>query len=237
MSYLHYVQSFGGKGANQIVQCSILGINSGFCGRLGNDDFGNEYERNFLSKDIDITNVKRSDISTGVACISVDDIGRNTIVIIPSANNLISPLDIQQASLDLENSKLLLVQNEIPRESTLEALKLAKSYDTITVFNPAPASTLTELHELIAYSDVICPNELELSTLTDLPTDTETQIEHAAKHLLTHTTPGTVVVVTLGERGAMIVRSSGAVLIPVPEAFKTQAVDTVGAGDCFIGTL
>jgi len=158
-------------GANQAVQCALLGLQVSMCGKIGQDEFGQEYFNNFVSHRINIDHLKRtSEATTGVACISVDQSGTNTIVVIPAANSLITVSDILAAESTFMSSKVLLCQNEIPYDATLEALKLAKKYQTLSIFNPAPALTLPELVGLISLADIVCPNEVELALLTNLPT-------------------------------------------------------------------
>lgn len=205
------------------------------CGKIGVDKFGQEYFNNFISHKINLDNLKRtSDATTGVACISVDESGTNTIVVIPAANNLITVSDIATAEPSFISSKVLICQNEIPHQATLEAFKLANKYLTLSIFNPAPALALPELVDIISLADIVCPNEIELGVLTGLPTQTTTEIETAAKQLQNQG-GCKVVIVTLGDRGAMIVGLQSTLLVSVPEAYKCHAVDTVGAGDCFIG--
>lgn len=224
------------------MQCALLGLKTSFVGKLGDDDFGKEYYDNLLAHNIDVSSIQKSSMATtGVACISVAENGANTIVIIPSANNLITKEDVFKESNKIKQARVLICQNEIPYHATLQALKLAceENKKIIIVLNPAPAAPYAALSELLALSDIVCPNESELTTLTGMPAETLDQVEVASKALFRMIGSGSrcnAVVVTLGERGAMIVPRSGtSVLVSITEEYRVTAIDTVGAGDCFIG--
>ena len=228
-----FLKSYGGKGANQSVACALLGLNTSFCGRIGDDEFGNDYCKNLLSHQINITHLHKTlNELTGVASISVDSNGVNTIVITPSSNSLVSVNDIKDAVNEISTSKILICQNEIPYLATLEAVKIASRQNTLVIFNPAPAKPLRDLREVLTLCDIICPNETELSTLTGLPVATMDEIITAGKFLLTEAyCINTILVVTLGENGALIIRKIGkpAILhVSIPEEYKAVAVDTVG---------
>src|SRR5262249_16521056 len=121
-------------------------------------------------------------------------------------------------------------QLEVPLETTLAAFQLAKAAGVRTVLNPAPAQALPA--ELLRLTDICVPNETELELLTGRPVTTLAEIESAARALADRG-PATVLV-TLGERGAMVVDSEGAATVaPRP----VNAIDPTGAGDAFIGSL
>ena len=80
-------------------------------------------------------------------------------------------------------------------------------------------------------SDIVCPNETKLASLSDLPTETDEQIWTTAEKLINMDCG--VVVVTVGERGACVVRAGHYEVFPMKQ--KVAAVDTVGAGDSFVG--
>ena len=116
-------------------------------------------------------------------------------------------------------------------------MKLGRESNAITVFNAAPAPTEPLPEELFRYADVVCPNEVETGILTGMPTSTEDECDAAARRLLAM--GAGAVVLTLGERGCLLVRPDEAsVRVAVPERFKgRQVVDTTGAGDAFLGAF
>lgn len=230
-----FQKNFGGKGANQAVMAARLAGRVSLVSKIGHDSEGDAYLMQLKMEGVDINAIERSSRSTGIACITVDNLGSNTIVIIPGAN-----LDINLSDIDVHkglilNSKVLLCQNEIPTVCTYQALQIAQDCHTISILNPAPVSSdIQEILPLLSKADILCPNEVELSMLTSLPTETNEQIEIAVQKCLLYGTK--VVIVTLGSRGAYYCRA-GQKGVFFPVISKVNAIDTVGAGDSFIGTL
>jgi ribokinase len=225
-----FQQSFGGKGANQVVQCARLGLKTAIVGCLGEDSHGEEYIEQLQAENI-ITDgiVRASKVRTGTAIIQIDARGQNTIIIVQGANLELLPDKVSEAESLIGQAKVVLLQNEIPIESTRRALELCRKHNTISILNPAPASE--HLLELVPLCDIFCPNETELAALADLPTDTEEEIQAAGDKLLQMGCK--IVVVTMGARGACVVDNNGCKFYPT--IHKVNAVDTVGAGDSFIG--
>lgn len=227
-----FVKNFGGKGANQAVMVARLGGTVRHISKVGGDNFGDDYIAQFTKESVLTDCLLRSQETTGIACITVENSGGNTIVIIPGANSYLTPDEVKLKAEAIEMAKVLVCQNEIPLQSTLAALEIAKASGTISVFNPAPAAQLSALEDLIHACDILCPNEVELATITGIATDTDEGVCQAATLLLEKGPKA--IVVTLGARGALLCTSTG------HKFFQTTsvcAVDTVGAGDSFIGTL
>jgi ribokinase len=167
---------------------------------------------------------------SGVASIVVDDQARNCILVVPGANEGLSIQDVRNAAEAIRSAAILLCQLEVPIATIREAFQIAKNAGVRTMFNPAPALALPD--DLLCLTDLCVPNETELEQLTGQATGTLAQAKAAARSLLQRG-PGRVIV-TLGERGALVVDSQAADLFP---AVVVQAVDTSGAGDAFIGGL
>ena len=227
-----FSMGFGGKGANQAVMAAKLGGAVSMVSKLGRDMFGENTLSNFKSRGVNVENVHFTDNAfSGVAPIAVDDNGANSIIIVTGANDLLSMDEIRAAKGAIADSGVLVCQLEIPMELNLEALRIARGEGVRTIFNPAPArpDLPPELYEL---SDIFCPNESETEILTGMPVGTIEEAEAAAKALLDRG-PKTVIL-TLGERGCLLVDKDGAKHIPTK---AVSAVDTTGAGDCFVGSL
>ena len=223
---------YGGKGANQAVMAARLGAQVTMVTRLGRDVFGDGTLRNYREQGIDTSHVLFDDaLSSGVAPIFVDDNARNFIVIVPGANMGLSPADARAASASIAAADILICQLEIPIETTLEALRIAHASGVRTILNPAPAAPLPD--ELLQLADISAPNETETELLTGLPAASPQEAEAAARKLLERG-PGAVIL-TLGERGALLVDGEGAAE-HVP-AVVVEPVDPTGAGDAFIGSL
>jgi ribokinase len=222
---------YGGKGANQAVMAAKLGAQVSMLTKLGRDVFGDGTLKNYQAQGIDTTNVLFDDTRfSGVAPIFVDDHAQNFIVIVPGANLGLTPADVQDARAVILAADILICQLEIPVETTLEAFRLAKRANVRTILNPAPAAPLPD--ELLELTDICAPNETETELLTGLPVNTLAEAEAAARKLLARG-PRTVIL-TLGERGALVVDEQMVESIP---AIPVNAVDPTGAGDAFVGSL
>jgi len=227
-----FVTGFGGKGANQAVMASRLGARVSAVVKLGRDAFGEETLQNLRNEGIDTAHVRVDEgLPSGVASIFVDDAGENVIVIVPGANGSLSPEDVREASPAIHASSVLMCQLETPLESTLEAFRIAKQAETLTVLNPAPATDLPD--ELLQHTDVLVPNEVEATMLGGDPVETPLQALGAAQELLARGPE--LVIITLGARGAVLAQRGG----PSQHfpAEPVTAVDTTGAGDAFVGSL
>lgn len=230
-----FSQNFGGKGANQAVMAARLGVRTAMCGMVGADGFGDGYRAQLQRESCNVDHLNQcSDRSTGIAQIAVDSKGQNTIVIVPGANEGLSEADIFNFQSVLQSAAVLLCQNEINLSCTIEALKLGRAGKCVTIFNPAPASL--DCVAALPYADIVCPNETELALLTSLPTETDSQVITAAAALMERGGGGCgIVIVSLGARGACVMsdnKTASFVSAPV-----VSAIDSVGAGDCFLGAL
>jgi ribokinase len=222
---------FGGKGANQAVMASRLGAHVTMLTRVGRDGFGERIGKNFRDEGIDTTHVLMDDArSTGTAAIIVDDEARNCILVVPGANLGLSPADVRLVASAIEAADILLCQLEVPVETTREALQIARNHGVQTICNPAPAVALDD--ELLGLVDLCIPNETEIELLTGMPVNSLAQIEAAARTLLDRGVRQ--VIVTLGDRGALLQDQGGAMFI---DPFPVSAIDPSGAGDAFIGGL
>jgi ribokinase len=222
-----FQMGYGGKGANQAVMAAKLGAEVIMVCKLGRDVFGEGTLENFQTCGVDTTHVRFTDDAfSGVAPIAVDPEGRNSIIIVTGANDLLSVDDLERARQAISASDALVCQLEVSVETSLAALRIAREEGVRTIFNPAPArEELPE--ELYCLSDVLCPNEPETELLTGMPAG-----EEAARELLARGAGS--VVLTLGERGCLVVEGDDALHVPVEQV---RAIDTTGAGDAFVGAL
>ena len=212
---LDYAEHAGGKGVNQAVACARMGARTAFVGCVGNDDAGVFLRGVLENEGIDTTMLRIVDMPTGRAFINVDSRGENEIVVVSGANTQVG---VAQNPFILPTSHVLLMQLEIPLQTVTAALTAARKGGAVTVLNPAPYRSLTG--EILSLVDVIVPNETESAACGG------TQALLAAD-------VGTVVT-TLGEKGAVINTVSSETSI---SPHNVVAVDTVGAGDAFIGAL
>ena len=216
----------GGKGANQAVAAARQGVKTAMFGRVGSDSFAPFLVDNLKANQVDTSHVIVDSSATGTAIIVVDANGQNSIVLSPGANGNVSPADVDSASFS--NSKLLLLQLEIPTPTVLHAAQQARANGLTVILNPAPAKPLPV--ELISTVDILIPNESELSLLTGLPVSDAASAEKAAKEILKQGVK--TVIVTLGSKGALLVTSTQ---VKQVDSYKVDVVDTTAAGDAFIG--
>jgi len=228
-----FQMGFGGKGANQAVMAALLGATVTMVTKVGNDIFGQDYLNHYQRLGFDTRYVTRTDAAaTGVAPIWVDESsGNNAIIVVTGANDLLSPADVEAAHEAIATAQIVLCQWECSLEATLAALRSARAAGVTTIFNPAPARAELPV-EAYQLSDIFCPNETETELLTGQPVATLAQAEAAAHLLLAR--GARQVILTLGERGSLLVTAKGATHVPT---VAVQAIDTTGAGDAFCGSL
>jgi ribokinase len=217
----------GGKGANQAVAIAKLGGNPLFVGKLGADAFGQDLLLSLDRSGVDVSEVFVSeDHPTGIAVITVDSRGENTIVVASGANMALSPEEVDLI-LTENPATVLLAQLEIPLKSVLQA---AKAHEGIFVLNPAPATKIPD--ELLRYVDLLTPNESETELLTGVAPRDESSCREAADALLERGVKN--VIITLGSAGCYLKGEIGESRF---DAFGVDTVDTTAAGDAFNGGL
>jgi ribokinase len=227
----HFDLGFGGKGANQAVAAAHCGAEAHMVARVGDDLFGPPTIKNFKALGIGARHVKTvKGVSSGVAPIFVDPSGQNRIFVVKGANDRVTPKAVDEAAALLKRADVIVMQFEIPLETVYYTVRLAKKYGVRTIVNPAPAAP-ADLSKLAA-CDYFIPNESEAETITGKPVHSVEQAKACAQHLLDG--GFSRVILTLGERGALLATREGMELIP---AFPVTAKDSTGAGDAFIGSF
>ncbi len=227
-----FVMAPGGKGANQAVAAARLGAHVTFVARLGQDVFGDKALDGFRAAGMDTRFVVRDmDEPTGVALIFVGGDGENEIVVAPGANAALLPEDVTLASDALAECAVMVVQLEIPLETTTCAVRLAHEKGVRVVLNSAPMRAEGLPVDLLKLVDILVANESETRIILGLPADEEIGAEQA--NSLLQTGVGAAIV-TLGARGALLASEGAVVHVPCP---SVKAVDTTAAGDAFTGAL
>ncbi|MBP9711559.1 MAG: ribokinase [Candidatus Pacebacteria bacterium] len=219
----------GGKGANQAVAAAKLGATTVLLGKVGNDAFG-EKLTNFLKEQNINTQVSKEETSTGIALITIaEETADNTIVVVPGANFELKRKDIENVTI--KEGDVLVSQFEIPTETIIAFFKEGREVGTINVFNPAPAKVIPD--DLFNLIDVLILNETELSFLSGMTIDTDKE-ESLLEAVAKIENNKIKIVVTLGEKGVVAFENGEIITI---EGRKVKAVDTTGAGDCFVGAV
>ena len=226
----------GGKGANQAVCLSRLGVDTHFVGRFGKDEFSS-----LLLEDIKNygLNLKYSVIDEkhqgGVVFIVVDKTGNNTMIADFGSNLYLSSDDVNNASKLFEEADLLLLQFEVSEDANKKAISLAKRNSCKIILNPAPFRIFDP--DVLQYIDVLTPNLFELNQILKylkgrniVPQDTSDVqlIENGAQILIDRGVKH--VIVTLGSRGCIYVSKNKKYRFGT---FKVDPVDSTAAGDVF----
>jgi ribokinase len=221
---------FGGKGANQAVGIARLGYPVSMIGKVGDDDFGERLRRGLKEKRVDIRSVgtaKRA--SSGVALISTDATGQNSIVVVPGANGKLLPRDLAKESRLLTSAGMVLTQLEVPLETIEYVATVAQRNRVPLMLDPAPARELpSKLLERVTW---LTPNETETAILCGVAADSvgAASASPLARQLLGLGARN--VAIKLGKHGAYIAGvDTSELFIP---AFRVQAVDSTAAGDAF----
>lgn len=214
----------GGKGANQAVAAARAGARVAFVGCVGGDAFGRERVAELAGEGIDVSAVRTvPDEASGTALIVIDqNSAENQITVASGANMRVSPEDVSR--IDFARFGAVALQLEIPVETVEAALVRARAAGCATVLNPAPAAPLPR--GLLALVDVLIPNEHELALLAGVGGTPGERIASLGAR--------GAVIVTRGAHGVLLSEGGGMAEVP---AVPVTPVDTVGAGDCFVGSL
>lgn len=212
--------AFGGKGANQAVAAARLGSKVSFIGAVGDDSFGVNLKENLMDNHILCDDMETfQGASSGTAHITIYD-NDNSIIVVPGTNGMITPSVIKSKKDSILKAEFVIIQNEIPVDTTKYIIDFCYENQIKLIYNPAPFIEME-----IAYLEkcyMITPNEIESRQL--FGEETDTVIRRYPNKLI----------VTLGEKGAVYFDGEKTVHVP---AVETEPVDTTGAGDTFNGAL
>ncbi|USG67000.1 ribokinase [Brevibacillus ruminantium] len=220
----------GGKGGNQAVAAARLGARTHMVGMVGDDAFGGALIQSLAANQVITKRVTQTaEEPTGLASIMIahED---NHIVVVPGANALCLPENIEALEETIAAADIVLLQLEIPMETVVAAAEMAKRHGKTVILNPAPAQKLPDA--LLHSVDFMTPNRSELYLLTGIDPYGD-GLEKAIDALLEM--GPRCVVTTLGSAGS-VYKEKGKELIAIP-AHHVPVVDTTGAGDAFNGGL
>ncbi len=226
-----YRTGFGGKGANQAVAAARFGARVAMVSCLGDDAHGTAYLENFAAEGIDTQYVRRVPGSSGVAPIWVDGAGANRIIIIPGAN-LEVRAEVAAEAVEALRPAVVIGQFEIPQAATAAGFAAARRVAATTILNPAPGAPVDPA--LLAVTDWLVPNGPEFELISGRALR-GTEADEAASMAELAGRLGVSLVVTLGDRGAVVLPRGGSLTrVPAPDVV---AIDTTGAGDAFVGAF
>lgn len=212
--------AFGGKGANQAVAAARLGSSVTFLGAVGDDVFGEDLIDNLQNNNVYCEHMATiQGVNSGTAHITIYD-NDNSIIVVPGTNGHVTPALIESKKSVILSAEYVVIQNEIPIETTKYIIDFCYDHQVKLIYNPAP---FVEINiEYLEKCFMITPNKIECEQL--FGEDLETVLLRYPDKL----------VVTLGEEGA--VYYDGADIIHVA-AVPIKPVDTTGAGDTFNGAM
>lgn len=223
----NFRHTYGGKGSDMAVQAARLGAAVHFVGCVGDDDYGRDFAALLAAEGIEAARLRRSsDRATGAGFIIKTPAGANIITVDMGANELLGPDDLAAAEDSISRCAVMLTQLEIPLGTALDAARLGRRHGLRVILNPAPAQDLRAAD--LSAVDVLTPNETEARVCLGLSPTDSTADEEIGRRLLE--LGPRAVVITLGERGALVVEPGAATHVPAP---SVEAIDTNGAGDAF----
>lgn len=224
----------GGKGANQAVGAARMGADVVMIGCVGKDPFGDTLIANLKADRIETNFIQRlSGTASGIAMITLDEQGQNSIVVASGANMHLTPEMIRSAWPSLGPIDVVVLQLEVPLDCNQEAVRLAKGNGAQVILNPAPALALPD--DLLKQIDFLVPNETETALLTGMEIQSGEQARQALYHLLDMGVGA--VVLTLGDRGAMMAMAGDETEAQLFPSYQVNVVDTTAAGDAFVAAL
>lgn len=225
-----FLQSMGGKGANQALAAHKLGGDVTFITSLGNDANGKNALKYYEQEGLDVgLSLIVDNVPSGTAMIWVDQKGENCIVIIQGANKMLTSEYIYKIEEVLADSDMIVLQMEIPYETVKTVCELAHRYQKTVMLNVAPAHKLDD--DLIKNIDILVVNEPEAEVISGLKIADAG--EEAVIDAITEMGIKTVVM-TLGKKGCLLKDSQGIRHFP---AFTVKTIDSTAAGDTFCGAL
>lgn len=216
----------GGKGANQAVACARAGAATRFVGATGSDEHGALLRSSFVADGVDTTYLVTSALPSGVALVTVDAAGENTIVVVPGANTTVDRGAVL-AAVDagaLDAMTVVLAQLEVPLDGVAGAFDAARARGLCTILNASPAQPLPPW--LASLTDVVVVNESELRVVGGSD-DFETALAVVSDLVPT-------VLLTMGNAGARLVTPSASFGVL---GHAVVPVDAVGAGDACCGAF
>ncbi len=226
----------GGKGANQACAAARLAAGSTrvkMVGRVGYDVFGDHLKASLSAAGVDVSAVHATRASaTGVALISVDRSGQNSIVVASGANHALAVSEVEAMRPVFRGARVVLFQLESPLDTVSAALRLAREEGARTILDPAPAQPLPA--ELLAGVDILTPNESEALLLLGHPPGRVDLAQAPALARFLRDLGPQAVVLKLGDRGSFYY--DGQIEL-CSDAFPVTARDTTAAGDVFNAAL
>lgn len=222
----------GGKGRNQAAAVAALGGTVTMAGALGDDRPGDQLRQDLIERGVDVSLLQSiAGVPSGLAAITVDRAGENTIVVHAGANAKAAPVPAE--ALEQGKYGVLLCSLEIPLATVAATVETARARGVTTIVNAAPMVGAGDdrLASILDHTDVVVVNRSEAAELAGGGAPEEDPVAAIAAW---RAGGGPAVIVTLGAAGAALIDDAGSVTF---SAVPVLASSTVGAGDTFAGAL
>lgn len=227
----------GGKSANQAVAAAKLGGRVALIGAVGNDANGAMLLDSCRAAGVDVSSVyRRGQVETGVAVITVDASGENTIVISAGANGTLDREDVEQEEQRFAQAGVVCLCLEVDPDTVLAAAQAGQRHGATVLLNLSPYAEVEPA--LVQATDVLLVNVHEASQFLGGQSLPDAQAPLAAWSAVTDllSTRGIRnAVITLGSEGSVVLQAGIEAVRIAPT--KVKAIDTTGAGDAFTGAL
>lgn len=226
-----FSQFTGGKGANQAVAAANLGADVTILGKVGNDSYGDAQIKSLKGVGINTNYIMRdSNASTGIGFITLEDNGKNRIIIIPGANMLFKPEEVKKNKELISDSDIIILQFEIPMETVYAAIDLGYKFNKTIILNTAPSARIDKYY--LAKVDYLILNEIETRDFTGVNIVDDKSANTAGHKLLDMGCKN--VVITMGDKDVLFLNNRESFYV---NSIKVKVVDTTAAGDEFIGAF
>ena len=212
---------FGGKGANEAVACTRLGVKATLFGKLGDDMFSIANLKNLKSQKVDISNVEVcKNAYGGTAGINIGS-GTNSIVVVAGANGNVDIDYIERHKKAILSHDIFCMQLEIPFKSVEYLINMLSDAEKTIIFNPSPITKIKKC--LLSKCSYVIVNEIEIKQLPGFKSEEQTLRDFKGRLILTH-----------GAQGVYYYDNK---VKHVPALNIKNVVDTTGAGDTFLAAF
>ena len=220
--------SAGGKGANQAVQASKLGVDTYMVGCVGTDSHGDYLLETAKKYHLNTDYIRRVEEPSGMGIVNTMEDGSVFATIVKGANFAMKKEDVDRAEELLKEAAIVILQMEIPQDINEYAIDKAKECGAKVLMNAAPAAPISD--EYLRKCDILVVNEVEAGYYLGKEITNEEQAREGAK--LFHERYGSDIIITLGKLGSVVCENGEISFLP---SKKVDAIETTGAGDSFIG--
>ncbi|HEY7415325.1 MAG TPA: PfkB family carbohydrate kinase [Ktedonobacteraceae bacterium] len=228
-----FLETAGGKGANQAVAAARLGARVALVSRVGNDARGDEILTSLQHERVDTRYVRRDpEVSTGLSLIQLNEQAHKQMMVWLGACYGLTIEDVQHAEEACSNAKVVLTQLEAPLDVIMTAMRIGHKAHALVILDPAPAPPHAFPDDLFSLVDIIRPDSKEAETITGVNVRDRESAHRAAEQLLQRGVRASAI--QAGEEGDLLLWPDGSCWLP---RIPIKSIDTTGAGDAFVAAL